>query len=141
MATRRQEQRSTETSGWPWRKGQQHTCGMFSATVNPLSEPYSRRNLIKWWETRRLWFNLFVGAVGVVTWILVLFVGSLAVKPGEDVQGAPPSTEGCIDSQYKTCVLAGRPCSRRSHSAIHLPRCHPFPASMRGHSHDSGKIS
>ena len=59
---------------------------MFSATVNPLSAPNSRRDLIKWWEARRLRFNLLVGAVGVVTWLLVLFVGSLAVKPGEDFE-------------------------------------------------------
>jgi signal transduction histidine kinase len=59
---------------------------MFSATVNPLSAPYSRRDLIKWREARRPRFNLLVGAVGLVTWPLVLFVGSLAVKPGEDFE-------------------------------------------------------
>ena len=82
----RPEQRSVKTNGWTWRNGKQHTCSMISATVNPLSAPYSRRDLIKWWEARRLRFNLLVGAVGLVTWLLVLFVGSLAVKPGEDFE-------------------------------------------------------
>jgi len=41
---------------------------------------------VKWWEARRLRYNLLVGSVGVVTWFLVLFVGSLAVKPGEDFE-------------------------------------------------------
>jgi hypothetical protein len=46
----------------------------------------SRGDLLKWWEARRLRYNLLVGAVGVVTWVLVLFVGSMAVKPGEDFE-------------------------------------------------------
>ena len=48
--------------------------------------PYSRRDLIKWWEARRLRYNLMVGAVGIVTWLLVECVGSLAVKPGVDFE-------------------------------------------------------
>ena len=47
---------------------------------------YSRRELVQWWEARRLRYNLLVGAVGVVTWLLVLCVGSLAVKPGVDFE-------------------------------------------------------
>ena len=41
---------------------------------------------MKWWEARRLRFNLWVGSVGVITWLLVLVVGSLAVKPGADFE-------------------------------------------------------
>jgi hypothetical protein len=59
---------------------------MFSDTVNLPSAPYSRSDLIRWWEARRLRYNLVVGAVGIVTWLLVLCVGSLAVKPGEDFE-------------------------------------------------------
>jgi hypothetical protein len=57
---------------------------MSSDAVKFLSAPYSRRGLIRWWEARRLRYNLLVGSVGIVTWVLVLFVGSLAVKPGVD---------------------------------------------------------
>ena len=48
--------------------------------------PYTKRELIRWWEARRLRYNLMVGAVGVITWFLVLCVGSLAVKPGVDFE-------------------------------------------------------
>ena len=41
---------------------------------------------MKWWEARRLRFNLWIGSVGVATWLLVQFVGSLAVKPGVDFE-------------------------------------------------------
>lgn len=46
----------------------------------------SRREIISWWELRRLRFNLYVGIVGVVTWFLVLVAGSAAVKPGVDFE-------------------------------------------------------
>jgi hypothetical protein len=46
----------------------------------------SRREIIAWWETRRLRYNVLVGLVGIVTWLLVLCVGSLAVKPGVDFE-------------------------------------------------------
>lgn len=35
---------------------------------------------------RRFRFNLYVGAVGVVTWLLVMIAGSAAVKPGVDFE-------------------------------------------------------
>jgi hypothetical protein len=41
---------------------------------------------VHWWEARRLRFNLYVGAIGVVTWFLVLIAGSAAVKPGVDFE-------------------------------------------------------
>lgn len=69
----------TPTSG-------QYTRSMSSDAIKAIPAPYTRRDLVKWWEARRLRFNLFVGSVGVVTWLLVLCVGSLAVKPGVDFE-------------------------------------------------------
>ena len=48
--------------------------------------PYSRAEIVRWWEARRLRYNVLVGSVGIVTWLLVLCVGSLAVKPGVDFE-------------------------------------------------------
>jgi hypothetical protein len=45
-----------------------------------------RSKILGWWERRRIFFNLYVGLVGVVTWFLVLFAGSAAVKPGVDFE-------------------------------------------------------
>lgn len=45
-----------------------------------------RSKILGWWERRRLFFNLYVGLVGIVTWLLVLFAGSAAVKPGVDFE-------------------------------------------------------
>ena len=47
---------------------------------------YKRTDIVRWWEARRLRFNFYVGAVGVVTWLLVMIAGSAAVKPGEDFE-------------------------------------------------------
>src|SRR5882672_7604024 len=46
----------------------------------------TRNDIIRWWEGRRLRYNLYVGLVGFVTWWLVLIAGSAAVKPGEDFE-------------------------------------------------------
>ena len=46
----------------------------------------SQKEIIRWWESRRLRFNVLVGVVGAVTWILVMTAGSAAVKPGEDFE-------------------------------------------------------
>lgn len=46
----------------------------------------TRKDIIRWWESRRFRFNVIVGAVGVATWILVLVAGSAAVKPDEDFE-------------------------------------------------------
>jgi len=59
---------------------------MSSEAISAIAATYSRRDLVGWWEARRLGFNLWVGFVGIVTWLLVLCVGSLAVKPGEDFE-------------------------------------------------------
>jgi len=55
-------------------------------TISAIPAPYSRKDLVRWWEARRLRFNMWVGSVGVITWLLVLIVGSLAVKPGVDFE-------------------------------------------------------
>ena len=45
-----------------------------------------RREVFRWWEERRLRYNMIVGVVGLVTWILVLVAGSAAVRPGVDFE-------------------------------------------------------
>ncbi len=46
----------------------------------------TRTEIVRWWEARRWRFNLYVGAVGIVTWFLVWIAGSAAVKPGVDFE-------------------------------------------------------
>jgi hypothetical protein len=46
----------------------------------------SRPAILRWWESRRLHYNLYVGLVGIITWFLVLIAGSAAVKPGVDFE-------------------------------------------------------
>jgi hypothetical protein len=43
-------------------------------------------DIIRWWEARRLRYNLYVGAGGVVTWLVVEIAGSAAVRPGVDFE-------------------------------------------------------
>lgn len=45
-----------------------------------------RRDIVRWWEKRRIRYNLLVGAVGFASWCLVLIAGSGAVKPGVDFE-------------------------------------------------------
>ena len=59
---------------------------MSSETFNTLSAPHSRAEIGRWWEARRPRYNVLVASVGVVTWLLVLCVGSLAAKPGVDFE-------------------------------------------------------
>jgi hypothetical protein len=49
-------------------------------------ETATRSQVFRWWEDRRGNYNLLLLCVGIVTWILVLVVGSLAVKPGVDFE-------------------------------------------------------
>jgi hypothetical protein len=44
------------------------------------------KQIIHWWKARRLPFNIVVGLVGAVPWILVMTAGSAAVMPGEDFE-------------------------------------------------------
>jgi hypothetical protein len=46
----------------------------------------TRPAVLRWWELRRLRYNLYVGLVGIITWLLVLIAGSAAVKPGVDFE-------------------------------------------------------
>jgi hypothetical protein len=46
----------------------------------------TRKEIIAWWEARRFRFNLYVGIVGAVTWLLVFIAGSAAVKTGVDFE-------------------------------------------------------
>jgi hypothetical protein len=48
--------------------------------------PSTRKEIIVWWESRRLRFNLYVGIVGAVSWLLALVAGSAVVKPGIDFE-------------------------------------------------------
>jgi hypothetical protein len=47
---------------------------------------YTRTDVVRWWEARRLHFNVYVGVVGVISWFLALIAGSAAVKPGVDFE-------------------------------------------------------
>ena len=47
---------------------------------------YTRTDIVRWWEARRLHFNVYVGVVGIITWFLVLIAGSAAVRPGDDFE-------------------------------------------------------
>ena len=47
---------------------------------------YRRTDIVRWWEARRLHFNVYVGVVGIITWFLVMIAGSAAVKPGDDFE-------------------------------------------------------
>ena len=46
----------------------------------------SRRDVTRWWQQRRVRYNLLVGVVGLFTWWSVLLAGSAAVKPGVDFE-------------------------------------------------------
>jgi hypothetical protein len=54
--------------------------------LNGDADGCSRRELVRWWEARRIRYNFLVGMVGFVTWWLVLLAGSAAVKPGVDFE-------------------------------------------------------
>lgn len=46
----------------------------------------TRKEIILWWEGRRLTFNAYVGLVGLASMFLALVAGGAAVKPGEDFE-------------------------------------------------------
>jgi len=46
------------------------------------AEGATRGEVFRWWERRRLHFNLYVALVGIARWILVAVAGSASVKPG-----------------------------------------------------------
>jgi len=67
---------------------------------------------VRWWEARRLRFNLYVGVVGVVTWLLVLIAGSAAVKPGVDFEEPLAMIFGPLAYAFmaNVCLHAGLDC-------------------------------
>lgn len=58
---------------------------LLSWPTNEAAE-YTRTDIVRWWESRRVHFNVYVGVVGIITWFLVLIAGSAAVRPGEDFE-------------------------------------------------------
>jgi len=46
----------------------------------------SKSDIWKWWRARRFRYNRDLFFVGLGTWLLVLFAGSAAVKPGVDFE-------------------------------------------------------
>ena len=55
---------------WPWERTVSTTPG----------------EIIAWWESRRLRFNVYIGTIGIVSWLVVWVAGSAAVKPGVDFE-------------------------------------------------------
>lgn len=50
------------------------------------SRPISRKQIIWWWESRRLRFNMCVGMMGILTLALMITAGSAAVESGIDFE-------------------------------------------------------
>jgi hypothetical protein len=48
----------------------------------PLYYPRSRWSILRWWESRRLLFNLSVGSVGLLSLGTVMLLARLAAHPG-----------------------------------------------------------
>jgi hypothetical protein len=46
----------------------------------------TRKEIIRWWESRRLRYNLWVGVVGLASWVTVWIAGSAAMQSGDDFQ-------------------------------------------------------
>jgi hypothetical protein len=46
----------------------------------------SRWDLVKWWEARRIRFNLILFIIGIVTFLLTITAGGASVKPGVDFE-------------------------------------------------------
>jgi hypothetical protein len=64
---------------------------------------------VRWWEARRLHFNVYIGVVGIITWFLVLIAGSSAVKPSEDFEEPLAMINGTIMyGLHCECLLHAR---------------------------------
>ena len=48
----------------------------------PLYYPRSRWSILRWWESRRLLFNLSVGGVGLLSLGIVTLIARLSPHPG-----------------------------------------------------------
>ena len=86
---------------------------------------YTRTDIVRWWEARRLHFNVYIGVVGIITWFLVLIAGSSAVKPGEDFEEPLAMINGtimyaCIANACYTLGWIADTLSSQSHPRIGL---------------------
>jgi hypothetical protein len=69
MAAARSEETKTDSTGF------------FEGPSGP-----SKRDILRWWQQRRLRYNRHLFIIGIVSWMLVFVAGSAAVKPGEDFE-------------------------------------------------------
>ena len=53
-----------------------------------LPEPRTAGSIIRWWEARRLFYNMVIGSVGLCSFLVFLFCITQAnvLKPGEDAE-------------------------------------------------------
>ena len=49
------------------------------------AEDYSRIKLVLWWEHRRLYFNVLLLCVGLLSIFIFEWIGGIDLRPGEDV--------------------------------------------------------
>jgi hypothetical protein len=59
---------------------------MHQPVIDLSTTQLSRWEVVRWWEARRITYNLLVGVAGILSLILTVFVGSMAVKPGDDFE-------------------------------------------------------
>lgn len=54
----------------------------------PLPEPRTASSIIRWWESRRLYYNVLVGTIGFCSFLAFLFfiIQSNVLQPGEDAE-------------------------------------------------------
>ena len=78
----------------------------------------TREQVAQWWFRRLPYFNLAVGSVGVVTWLLVMLAGSAAVQPGEDFEEPLAMIFGpfIYGSMANLCYLLGPLIDQASYS-------------------------
>jgi hypothetical protein len=70
--------------------------------------PMPRGKIVQWWEIRRIPYNVQVGLAGVISLTLVIFVGALAVRSGDDFEEpmgliALPIAFGIVANLCYTC--------------------------------------
>ncbi len=73
----------------------------------PLPEPKTRADIIRWWEKRRLFYNLFVGGIGFCSLIAFVFFleNTITLKPGED--SFEPIAMFLVPIPINICYTAG----------------------------------
>jgi hypothetical protein len=80
-----------------------------------------RREVLRWWFDRLVFFNVAVGITGFLTWWSVMIAGSAAVKPGVDFEEPLAMIFGpfvyaglanicyCLGPLFDFAFFAGRP--------------------------------